>query len=350
MNADLQQFYHGKTVLVTGGAGAIGRNLCERLILLGAKNVIILDNLSSAYKWNIPNHERITFIEGDIRSENDLLHAFHHKPQIVFHLAAFFANQNSVDYPLVNEEVNIGGLIKLLEYCILSNAIERFVFANSEGGAYGKASKLPYQEHDISLDLGSPYYVSKLSGEAYCNYYLSHYGLPVSIVRLFNSYGPGEVAGQYRNVIPNFMYWAMQGKELPLTGDENIARDFVFVQDTVTGILKAGSVEGAIGEAVNIATGKPQKIYDVAEKINLLTGNTAGMRVLSARKWDHRTSIYGDTSKAEAVLGFKAEVDFDAGLEKTYHWFRQNWEQISASSDFPPGKSAALQRLEEETE
>jgi UDP-glucose 4-epimerase len=338
----IEAFYKDKIILVTGGAGAIGRNLSEKLALLGAKKVLILDNMSSAYEWNIPNYPNITFIKGDIRNENDLIRAFHSKPQIVFHLAAFFANQNSVDYPLINEDVNINGLIKILEYAAISKSVEKFVFTNSEGGVYGNSSKIPYQEDDISIDLGSPYYISKLSGEAYCRYYHNQFGLPISIARLFNSYGPGEVAGQYRNVIPNFIYWALQNKTLPLTGDERIGRDFVYVNDTVEGILRVGCFDKAIGEAINIASGKAIKIYDLAELINKKTNNSAGIKVLGKRKWDKRPTFWGDTTKSSKLLDFKANTDFEAGIDATIDWFRQNWDNICDSSEFPPGLNSAL--------
>jgi len=339
----IDSYYKNKIILVTGGAGAIGRTLSEKLALIGAKKVIIFDNLSSAYEWNIPNYSNISFVKGDIRNESDLIRIFHSKPQIVFHLAAFFANQNSVDYPLVNEDVNINGLIKLLEFSVLSESIEKFVFANSEGGAYGDNSKLPYQENDISIDLGSPYYISKLSGEAYCRYYHSHYNLPISIVRLFNSFGPGEVSGQYRNVIPNFIYWALNNKTLPLTGDNRIARDFVFVKDTVEGILRAGYYQKAIGESINIATGKTVKIYDLAEMINQKTNNTAGVNIKGNRKWDKRPSILGSTLKASELIEFNANTDFEYGIDLTIEWFKKNWENIVKSAEFPPGKSSALE-------
>jgi nucleoside-diphosphate-sugar epimerase len=229
-----------------------------------------------------------------------------------------------------------------LEFAVLSNSIDRFVFANSEGGAYGENCQLPYQEDNISIDLGSPYYISKLSGEAYCKYYHKHYGLPISIVRLFNSYGPGEVSGQYRNVIPNFIYWALNKQVLPLTGDERIARDFVYVQDTVEGILRAGYFESAIGQSINIATGKTIKIYELAELINTKTENSAGVSIIGSRKWDQRPIICGDTHKAEELLEFYANTDFEYGLDKTIDWFKNNWTNIKLSAEFPPGKSAAL--------
>src|SRR4051812_29438621 len=103
---DFKSHFKGKTILVTGGAGAIGSNLSRELAICGAVKVIILDNLSSAYSWNIPDYSNVLFINGDICNEEDLLRTFRHKPQIIFHLAAFFANQNSIDYPYECEKVN----------------------------------------------------------------------------------------------------------------------------------------------------------------------------------------------------------------------------------------------------
>jgi UDP-glucose 4-epimerase len=334
--------YENKVVLITGGAGAIGRNLSERLALAGAANVVILDNLSAAYIWNIPNYPNITFIKGDIRNEEDVLKAFRYQPRVVFHLAAFFANQNSVDYPFTCADVNINGLIKLLEYSVLSNSVERFVFANSEGGVYGADCPLPYQENKISLDLGSPYYISKLCGEAFCRYYFDQYGLPITVLRLFNSFGPGEVPGQYRNVIPNFIYWALQKKPLPLTGTDKIARDFVYVNDTVEGLLRGGCYKEAIGESINIATGRPVNIYDLAEIINQKTKNPSGMYVGESRKWDKRPIIIGDPSKAAGLLDFEAKTRFEQGIDHTINWFQKNWPVVVESAEFPPGRSAAL--------
>ena len=144
-------FYQDKIILITGGAGAIGRNLVEKLSELNAKKILILDNLSSSFQWNIPNKKNILFIKGDIRNDDDLRRVFHYKPTLVFHLAAFFANQNSVDYPLICEDVNGNGMLKLLEYCVIAGNIERFVYTNSEGGAYGSDCDLPYNENQISL-------------------------------------------------------------------------------------------------------------------------------------------------------------------------------------------------------
>lgn len=337
-----KQYYAGKTVLVTGGAGAIGRNLVEALSMLNARKIVILDNLSSAYLWNIPNRENVLFIQGDIRNDDDLKRVFHHKPTIIFHLAAFFANQNSVDYPLLCEDVNGGGIIRLLEYCVISGNIERFVYTNSEGGSYSEHCSLPYKENDISLQLASPYYISKMAGESYCYYYHKFYNLPISVLRLFNSYGPGEVPGRYRNVIPNFIFWAMNKQPLPLTGDQEISRDFVFVDQTVEGILRAGYFGDAIGTSVNIATGQETFIYELAGLINKKTANPSGFKLLNQRKWDTRKKIVGSNTKCLEILKFKPYSDIETGLDLTIKWFLENWKSIETSTEFGPGINPAL--------
>jgi len=212
-----QSFFEGKTVLVTGGAGAIGGNLVRRLSGLNAEKIIILDNLSSSYEWNIARADNVQFIHGDILDEEKLKWAFKAKPDIVYHLAAHFANQNSVDNPEKDLMVNGMGILKVLQYAHLVD-VERFIYASSGCGIYGLDSKMPFEEHDISIKLYTPYQVTKMIGELYTNYFYNLYDLPIVNARFFNSYGPGEVPGKYRNVIPNFFYWSMNGLPLPITG------------------------------------------------------------------------------------------------------------------------------------
>ena len=224
--------YEGKTILITGGAGCVGSNLSRKLSEMNAEKVIILDNLSSAYEWNIPQAENIQFVNGDILNDEDLKRVFKEKPDYVFHLAAHFANQNSVDNPEKDLMVNGIGILKVLQYSQLVG-VERFVYSSSGCGVYGLESKMPFKEHDISINLHTPYQVTKLLGELYTNYFHNLYDLPIVNARFFNVFGPGEVPGKYRNVIPNFFYWAMNGQALPITGDGTETRDWTYVEDIV---------------------------------------------------------------------------------------------------------------------
>jgi len=222
---DVEGAYKGKTVLVTGGAGCVGSNLCRKLSQLDAKKVIILDDMSSAYKWNVPIGKNIQFVQGSILDDEMLRRVFKERPQYVFHLAAHFANQNSVDNPEKDLMVNGLGILKVLQHAHIVG-VDRFVYSSSGCGVYGLESKMPFQEHDISIHLHTPYQVTKLLGELYTNYFHNLYELPIVNARFFNVFGPGEVPGRYRNVIPNFMYWALNKRALPITGDGSETRDW----------------------------------------------------------------------------------------------------------------------------
>ena len=334
--------YKDQVILVTGGGGAIGSNLCKELAEIGARKVIILDDLSASYQWNIPNLPNILFVKGSITSDIDLKRVFNEKPSYVFHLAAFFANQNSVDYPEKDLLVSQLGTIKVLEYAALVGGIKRFVYAGSGCAIYGAQAPLPLKEEFMSMHLTTPYQISKMAGELYCNFYWHHYGLPVVKTRFFNSYGPGEVPGQYRNVIPNFIYWAMKGQPLPITGDGKMTRDFTYVGDIVDALIRAGVKEGIIGSEMNIASGREIEIVEMAEMINLLVGNAAGLVFTDRRKWDTKSRLLASIDRAKEQLGYDPDTKFEDGLKSTVAWFESNWKQIVMDAEFPPGMSSAV--------
>ena len=330
---EVYETFEGKTVLVTGGAGAIGGNLVRKLNDLKTKKIVIIDNLSSSYEWNLPKGPKIQFILGDILDDEKLKWAFKHKPQIVYHLAAHFANQNSVDNPETDLMVNGMGTLKVLEHAHLVG-VERLIYASSGCGIYGAGSKIPFEEHDVSMNLYTPYQVTKMLGELYTNYFHNLYEMPVVNARFFNSYGPGEVPGKYRNVIPNFMYWAMNKRELPITGTGNETRDFTYVGDIVEGLLAMAYYPKAIGEAFNLATGREIRISDLANWINEITGNSAGIDHIERRDWDKKNRLLASIDRAKRVLRYKPAMDFKKGLKITHEWFKSNWEIIHASAEF----------------
>jgi UDP-glucose 4-epimerase len=330
-----REAYRGKTVLVTGGAGAIGSNLCRELAGLGAR-VLILDDLSSGFGWNVPCSSQVIFVEGDVLDEVKLKRVFFERPQVVFHLAGFFANQNSVDHPERDLMVNGMGTLRVLEYSTLVG-IERFVFASSSSTVYGGEAPLPLTEDYISLHMTTPYQATKMLGELYCNFFFHHYGVRVVKTRFFNNYGPGEVPGQYRNVIPNFIYYALKGLPLQLTGTGEETRDFTYVSDIVDGLLRCGIMEAAVGQEINIATGKETTIGNLAQMINELAGNSAGIEYADRRKWDNKSRRLASIDRARQLLGFNPITPVSIGLQNTISWFRENWERINASATPGPG-------------
>lgn len=324
--------YNDKTVLVTGGAGCVGSNLTKKLSEHAGK-VIILDNLDSAYEWNIPEAENIYFVKGDILDDEMLKRVFKEKPDYVFHLAAHFANQNSVDNPELDLMVNGMGILKVLQYAHLTD-VERFVYSSSGCGVYGLDSKMPFEEHDISIALHTPYQVTKLLGELYSNYFYNLYDLPIVNARFFNVFGPGEVPGKYRNVIPNFFYWSMINQALPITGDGSETRDWTYVDDIVNGLMAMGVKEEAIGEAINLGSGKETRVIDMANMINELTGNQEGIAYVARRDWDAKTRLLSSIEKAEKILDYKPQTTFKDGLKKTHQWFVENWDKIEENGEF----------------
>lgn len=343
-------YYKGRSVLVTGGAGAIGSNLIIALSMLVGKSgkVVVLDNLSAIKEkdpWNIVPLPNIMFVYGDVRDDVDLKRVFKEDPSIVFHLAAFFANQNSIDYPETSAEVDVLGQIRLLEYSRLAD-VDRFVYASSGCAIYGSYPKLPLEEDFISMHLTTPYQINKMTGEMYCNFYLHHYDLKTVNCRFFNSYGPGEVPGQYRNVIPNFIYWAMKGYSLPITGTGEETRDFTYVMDLVQGLIKAGYEERAVGENFNLASGTEVKIFDLVEMVNKATGNPEPVNYRERRKWDTKPRLLASIEKAADLIDYKPFVGFEQGFAANIEWFRDNWDKIEALADFPPGMSSAVRGVE----
>jgi nucleoside-diphosphate-sugar epimerase len=339
--SDYKSSYEGKRILVTGGAGAIGSRLVRNLCAAGAGMVIVLDNLTSSYRWNLPSAPNLMFVQGDILDEVKLKRVYFEKPEIVFHLAAFFANQNSIDHPESDLMTNGMGTLRLLEYSQLAG-VRRFVYASSGCSIYGSSAPLPLKEEFMSMHLTTPYQITKMLGELYCNFFLNNYELPVVKARFFNSYGPGEVPGQYRNVIPNFIYWALQGKPLPITGTGEETRDFTYVEDIADGLLRAGFFDSVVGQEMNLASGAETRIIDLANMINELTGNAAGINFSVRRKWDTKSRLLASIDRAHSLMGYTPNTTFEVGLRNTIDWFRENWTHIHDSASFEPGMSSAV--------
>lgn len=322
--------FEGKRVLVTGGAGAIGANLVATLSEAGAKEVVVLDDLSSAERWNLPEATNVVFVQGDVRDDEDLKHVFHKEPEIIYHLAALFANQNSIDNPKQDLLVNGLGTLKVLQYAQLTG-VDRVVYASSGCSVYGK-SPMPLKEDYLSLDLDTPYQITKLLGELYCIFYGNYYDLRTVRTRFFNSYGPGEIPGRYRNVIPNFIYWAMLGRPLPVMGDGKQTRDWTYVGDIVDGLLRAGALPEAVGQAMNLASGRETHIIDMANMVNELTANQGGIKYIERLRWDTKDRLLASIDLARSLLGYEPKMPFREGLERNVKWFRDNWDIIRRSA------------------
>ena len=348
LSEDIKEFFFRRNILVTGGAGAIGSNLVIALSeLVGDQGmVIVLDNLSAikgSDPIDFPSLSNVMFVQGDVRNDVDLKRVFRERPTIVYHLAAFFANQNSVDYPENSADVDINGMIKLLDLAQFTD-VERFIYASSGCAIYGSYGKMPLKEDFISMHLTTPYQINKMAGEMYANFYFHHYGLKIVNCRFFNSFGPGEIPGQYRNVIPNFIYWSMQEKSLPLTGTGDETRDFTYVLDLVQGLIKAAFYEEAIGKAFNLASGRETKIKDMISLVNHSTSNSTPLTKYPPRKWDTKKRLLASVELAGELIDYAPIVSFEDGLTENFKWFSNNWSEIQLCADFPAGMSSAVRK------
>jgi UDP-glucose 4-epimerase len=158
--------------------------------------------------------------------------------------------------------------------------------------------------------------------------------LPVAIARYFNVYGPGEIPGAYRNVIPNFIWWAIHCQPLPITGTGEETRDFTFVDDIITGTLLLGAVPEAVGDAFNLASETETPIKDIAAMVNEITGNNKGVKLVSRRDWDKITRRRASIEKARKVLGYEPQTPLPDGIKKVYDWIVENRSRIELSARF----------------
>ena len=333
--------FRGGRVLVVGGAGFVGGNLVRALVDGGA-SVLIVDNLLSSNRTAVLDLPGVEFIRGSIadplvldRLTNDLDYAFH--------LATFHGNQNSMHDPLADHRNNLLTTLSLYDRLAGFDRLRRVVYASAgctvARKVYGPAE--PTLEDDpISLDLDSPYQISKVVGEMYGNYYHARHGLPVVNARFQNVYGPGEILGAgrwrgttatvWRNVVPTFVYRAIRGLPLVLENAGESSRDFVYVDDIVHGLLLCAA-RGAAGEVYNLASGVETSIRDLATLINACLPRPAPVELAPRRTWDHSGNRLGSNVKARKQLGFTADVELSEGIRGTVAWTQQNLPMIEAS-------------------
>lgn len=331
--------FHSK-VLVVGGAGFVGSNLCRHLLTEQEIGQLwIVDNLLSSDIANVPEHPKVNFIFGSI-AEDKILCQLPQDLDYAFHLSCYHGNQSSIADPLADHENNALTSLKLFGKLNDFKTLKKVVYAGAGCAAAEKTFGDPsatYEDAPVSLFHDTPYSISKLVGEMYGNYYFLQYGLPVVKARFQNVYGPREILGAgrwrgtphtvWRNVVPTFIWKALHGASLALDNEGNNSRDFIYVDDIVQGLI-ASAVKGKPGEAYNLASGVETTILDLAKLINKLTCNEAPLVLQPARDWDRSGRRFGATEKARQELEFMARVKIHDGLKRTIQWTFQNKELI----------------------
>jgi UDP-glucose 4-epimerase len=292
-----------KKIIVTGGAGFIGSHIVDALINAGYE-VHVIDNLSAGKKENV-NPKAVLHVV-DIRDKEKLIPIFK-DAKYVFHEAAFPRVQYSIENPIETNEINVIGLLNVLEVS-RANKVKRIIFASS-AAVYGDPDKLPTKE-DSALSPLSPYAVHKCIGEIYLKLYAQIYGLETVSLRYFNVYGSRlDPKGAYPLVIGYFLKRAKQGLTLSITGDGNQTRDFVHVNDVVkANILAMKSDKVGKGEIINIGTGKQYSVNQIAELIG------GPKEYIPARIEPRATQA--DIAKAKELLNWEPAVSLEEGVEE----------------------------------
>jgi UDP-glucose 4-epimerase len=283
-------------------------------LLRSGERVTVLDDLSSGRRELVPAGADLLI--GSVASEENVDRAFADRPDYVIHLAALFANQNSVEHPQLDLAVNGSGTLRVLEAAV-AHDVRKILYVSSSC-VYGDDPVM--REEDTDLRPHTPYAITKLLGERYCMFFAEHHGLDALSVRLFNVYGPHEYPGTYRNVIPNFFATALRGEPLTITGTGEETRDFTFIHDAVNGMLGALHADTRPGSVFNLGSGRETRIVDVAQAINDLTSNPGGIRFLPRRAWDHVVRRRSDITRARETFGYDPRTELPDGLKRTHAW------------------------------
>lgn len=298
-------------VLVTGGAGFIGSHIVDKLLEKHFE-VTVVDNLSTGSLQNISAHvgkSDFHFIKGDIRDPETIKEALKNV-EVVFHEAAFVGVPESIDDPLLTNDVNVNGTLNLLEASRRAK-VKRLVLASS-AAVYGDTKTLPTSE-DSAMHLNSPYAISKLTSEHYAKAYYEIFGLETICLRYFNVYGPRQTTGPYAAVITSFTDDLLKNKRPTIYGDGEQTRDFINVRDVVQANILAMEKDCA-GETLNVAAGSSVAINNLLEIMKRIVGKSGVEPKHGApRPHDIRESC-GDISKARKILGFTPKISLEDGL------------------------------------
>lgn len=307
-------------IIVTGGAGFIGTNLCEGLVKQGYA-VRVIDNLSVS-DVNVPHLESmgVEVVQADI-VDYSKMHELFAGFDAAIHLAAMNRAQRSIEDPLRSNDVNITGTLHCLEAARQSgmkkfvNVSSSSVYANREGDLL---------QEDASLAPLHPYGVGKLAGEHYARIYHELYDLNTVSLRFFSVYGPRQLGSiDKAGVVAKFIDHALQGQSLEIYGNGEQLRNFSFVRDVVECVTRALESDAAIGEVINVANSREITVNYLAELVKKISGTNSEIVHTDPLKGDPARNP-ANVEKCKQLLGYEAKIDFEEGVTETYNWYKEN--------------------------
>ncbi|MBI5620908.1 NAD-dependent epimerase/dehydratase family protein [Candidatus Gottesmanbacteria bacterium] len=323
----MQQHFKGKTILITGGLGFIGSNLAIALVDAGAK-VTILDNLMPGLGGNVFNihsiKDKVTLIKSDIRDQPAVEKAVKDKDYI-FHLARQTDHILSLTDPFPDIDVNIRGTAVLLEACKKYNPRVRLIYAGTRG-QYGKQVKLPVGE-DAPTNPRGMYEITNLTAEKMVQVYHGVHKIQSICLRLTNIYGPrSQMKHDHYGVVNWFVRLAMDGKTIPVYGDGNLKRDFLYIDDCIDAMLRCALEPSCYGAVINVGAPTASDFLTLANSIVAVAGSGSVKHTPFSpeRKAQEPGNFTSDITKITTLTGWKPRTDLVSGLKHTVAYYRKH--------------------------
>ena len=315
-----------KKVLVTGAGGFIGSHLVEKLVEMGAKTTCFVrynsrDNFGLLELLPKRTIKSLKIVAGDLKDENAVQKAARGQ-EIIFHLGALISIPYSYNNPRDFVQTNIIGTLNILMAAICNNRLENLIHVSSSE-VYGTAIKIPIDERH-PLQAQSPYSATKIGADKLAMSFYSSFGLPISIIRPFNTYGPRQSA---RAVIPAIVIQLFNKNNKIRIGSLEPIRDFVYIADTVRGFISIAESDKSIGEEINIGLGKGISIRNLIKKIQQITDTNRKIIVDRARLRPCHSEVFKlicDNSKAKRLFHWQPQVSLNEGLKSTIDWIKNN--------------------------
>ena len=320
-----------KRVLVTGGAGFISSNFIRHLLKKTPYEVVSLDALT--YAGNLENladvmsHERLSFVHGDVRDAELVRDVVAEVDVIVNAAAESHVEKSIAEGAREFVTTNVEGTQILLD-AVREAPVERFILISSSE-VYGTAVRAPMDE-EHPLNPRSPYAATKAGADRLAYSYYVTYGLPITIVRPFNNYGPRQ---HPEKVVPRFVIQALRDEPLTVHGDGHASRDWLYVDDNAEAIeaVIAAPLDSVAGEVLNVATGVDISVGEIADRVLEALGKPTSLKSFVTERPGQVDRHIGSTEKIERLTGWRARTSFQEGLEKTIAWYRENeawWRAI----------------------
>ena len=304
-------------ILVTGGAGFIGSHLVEEL-LSNEHEILIFDNCLTGKKEHLEITGNFTFINDDFGSENSLEVIEKFDPDICFHLAAQSSVVVSVENPALDFEHNILQPIKLIQVLLKSNC-KKLVFTSSGGTIFGEPTVIPTAEEDYADEPESPYGVAKKRLNELIKIMLKNSSMKYSILNLSNVYGPRQDPHGEAGVVSIFANKYLKNEEPTIYGDGEQTRDYIYVKDVVSALIKASKIEE--NHFLNIGTGIETSVNDLANSMKIQFKSEINPIYKPAREGELNRSVLNNT-KAKKELNWKPEYSLDDGMKQVFNWLR----------------------------